>query len=1154
MGIMKTNNRYLRQGFILIAIGVFILRGCGQPSYDVQINVEEINGTSDIRISYRLNNGNETYLGATNKGTLKSNIQDLKGDYRITILAKKPGYTVAIVSPNFPRDINIKHKVIDVKLRANPNEKEIRITSTPATPGIKTILDDGRGGSASTMTNNFGDDNISLKSVHWSSVKFSFSHPDYYVSSQNEDKYYEFNYIPTKISLSIFPKKDLNYNLKIVNPIDGRPIIGAAVALVGSENKYPSRIDGSVQIPATTAFLVENEYIIGSELEIRVEKAGYVGMIAKYEISNNYSDPFRAAEIIQLQPANELTIKVYDKGGRALAGIPISFGGSETKITDTSGKIVYQYEAKRASEKIMVSILEENILPLQRDITLSAINKTETLIVSPFSYYLEVRNKTNRDPIGGVRVSAPGNVSITYLESGIVQLLFKTINKSYSIEVSDSSGNYETTKYELNINDNNLAESTVIDLLPKTYVKFIIKDQNSEPLSGVSILRSNKPIGSTNVDGIFRTEIAYSADPLAFSIEKSQFQSVNIVKFISPGENSFPEEMTKLELNVTVIDNETKMIIPNVDIKINNTKYTSNAMGQILFNPILDNSDIILEISGENGIYLKSKTEHKYDSNANSAAKFYLQPRPVVIVKTIFMDPYGMQGEISDVNLSIEGENIGITDANGTLTIQQNEIGKAFSIRADKRGFISDSIHVPAQRPTIHKTEIILQGITVSVNVVDVSYNKLEGLNVSVDGSHPTQTNNWGQAVARLSELKREVIISVSDPRDRYVSKNLKHTFYHAQDEIEVKLVPKPVNLTVTVGYSSGSPAIANVEILPSPTSTGETVFKLSAGTVTIPVYKAGTYEVKYTTQGTFISGSDLVRVDLGVKEIKKDFNIPSASMKVRINNDRMINVSVYAFDKKSQDFTNLIGTIPADGKTAIDLNGPGYTEYKLDFTRPGWIASTEVVVKLTTPGQLFDLSLGDQYQKCKRLERSGDWEQACIECAKVDENDPFFCDAASTLILIYRDQLKDDLSAAHLANQYLDLMNSTCGKSWSYYSIFFALVAKLDQIPPEFTIENRIYETYHEFENLAILTISNPSQKNKEIELVKSSCAEITCNRINVLKAEHTKKLYHPLRRAELKHDAQQLNDELKVYVKNLPTELSSYYTNIAASTLAEM
>ena len=78
------------------------------------------------------------------------------------------------------------------------------------------------------------------------------------------------------------------------------------------------------------------------------------------------------------------------------------------------------------------------------------------------------------------------------------------------------------------------------------------------------------------------------------------------------------------------------MVIPHIDIKINKTKYTTDSGGQIIFNPKSDNSEIILENSGSNGVYLKSKTDHKYDSDANSSAKFYLQPRPAIIVKTIF--------------------------------------------------------------------------------------------------------------------------------------------------------------------------------------------------------------------------------------------------------------------------------------------------------------------------------------------------------------------------------------------------------------------------------------------------------------------------------------------------------------------------------------
>jgi hypothetical protein len=1153
MDNMKTENRHSRIWLILLAIGALILSRFEQP-YDVQVNVQEINRTAGIAISYRINNGNETSLGITNNsGTLNSNIQGLKGNYRITLIARKPGYKVAIVSPNFPININSNQKVINTKLQANPNEKKIRITSAPPTSGIKTILDDGRGGSASSMTNNSGDDYISLKSVDWSSVKFSFSHPDYFVSSQSEGQFIEFNYIPTAIRLSIFPKRDLNYNLKIVNPIDGRPIIGATVAVTGSENEYLSRIDGSVQIPATTSFLVEEDLVVGSELEISIEKVGYAGLTVKYLVSNDFSNPDRTADIIQLQPANELTIKVYDKGGRTLAGIPISIQGSETKTTNKSGKILYKYAAKRAGEKIMVSISEDNILPFQKEIALSAINKTETLVISPYSYYLEVRNKSNHASIDNIEVIASADVSVTYLESGLVQLLFRAINKVYSIKVLDGSGNFETANIELDINADNLGESTVVDLLPKTFIEFKVKDQNNEPLSDVSIVKSNTQFGNTNTDGVLRREITYSADPIAFSIEKSQFKSINMIKFVSPGENSFTVEMTKLEMIVTVVDNETKMIIPHIDIKINKTKYKTDSGGQIIFNPKSDNSDIILENSGSNGVYLKSTTDHKYDSDANSSAKFYLQPRPAIIVKTIFVDPNGMKGEISGVKLTIDGENIGLTDIDGFLTIQLNEIGNDFTIKADKKGFISDSIYVPNQRPTIYRTEIVLQGITAFINVRDVSYNKIEGLSVTVDGSYPSQTNNWGQAVVRLSELNKNVTIRISDPKNRYVEMSIEHVFNQPKDAIDVTLLPRPVDLTVTVGYSNGSPAIANIEILPPPTNTGDTMFRLSAGSVTIPVYKAGTYEVKYTTQATFITGSELVKVELGVNEIRKHFNIPSASMKVRVDNDKVVNVSVYA-SGSSQNFTSLIGTIPADGNTAIDLSGPGYTEYKLVFTRPGWVGLTEEHVKLTTPGQLFDLSLGDQYQECKKLETLGEWEKACIECAKVDENDPFYCDAASTLIFIYRDQLKDDLNAAHHANQYLKLMNSTCGKNWSYYSVFFALVAKLDQIPPEFTDENRINELYFEFKNLSILTISKTAQKKKAIEQVEISCAEITCNRIKALKAEHTKKLGQTLRQAELKRDAQQLNDELKEYVKNLPTNLSSYYTNIAANTLAQM
>ena len=1142
------------QSLIALAIVSTMIASCEAP-YDAKILIEDQNKTSSISISYKLNYESETRLGSTDSdGTFESHIRGLKGDQQISIFAKKPGYKVEVLSPRFPHKITSKQNIIRVKLRAIPDDKLIHISSEPAVQGIKIVLDDGLGKVEYAETRASGTADLKIKSTEWKFLKLSFLHSDYTVQADNGASRKAFNSINyNTIQLSLYPKKTLQYKLKVINPVANQPILGAKVTIPGMSGEYLTSLEGIVRIPLLLNDLMKGNHTIDSDLVLEIDKVNYVSQKVSLKISNDYSSADSPEILVKLQPANELIVHVVDRAGRSLAGIPVSLGDDMPYITDAAGKMVYRYESKRAGESLELRISEENMLPVSKNLVLSAIDKTETITVSPFSYYLVVRDKSTQASIENLKISSPASVSVTELPKGKIQLLFKKIDQTYDLRISDKTGNYETTNLKLDISAANLGATTVVELVPKTFVKYEVYDGHKNPLPDVEIIIDGKRVGRTGATGKLKKEIVYVSTPLVIDLKKPFYKSVQQTKFITPGENVFSFEMAKLELLVTVIDNESKLTIPKVEIKIDGSKYTTDPSGNILLNPKRDNSKVNIEYSAVKGIYLNSKIQHVFDANSNNSAKFYLQPRPSIIVKTLFMDPQGMKGEIPGVSLLMGNNRQGLTNQNGLFTYQLEAIGQSFTIRAEKKGFVTDSVLVPANRPTIYEAEIILQGITAFINISDVNYNKIEGLNVSVDASHPVQTNNWGQAVVRLAELNKEVQLKISDPLGRYISKSINHVFQQPQDALNVTLLPKPVDLTVAVGYSDGSPAIARVEILPPPTNTGETVFKLAAGAVTIPVYKAGTYEVKYITQGTFITDFKMVKVDLGANEIRVDFNIPNASMKVRVDKDRVVDVSIYA-SGNNQLFSTLIGVIPADGKSSIDLSGPGYTEYKLVFNRPGWSSPSEVIVKLTSPSQLFDLSLGDQYQICKKLESSGDWEKACIECAKVDENDPFFCDATSTLIFIYRDQLEEDLSAAHHANRYLDLMNSSCGKSWSYYSVFFALVAKLEQIPNEFTVDNRISEKYSEFINLAILTISDPIQKNKQIEIVKSSCAEITCNRIKALKAEHTKKMGQIVEQGAIKLEAQQLNIELKEYLEGLPTNLVNYYNNKAATTLAQM
>jgi len=1130
---------------------------CENPR-DIVVHISEQNQIHGISVSYTLTRdgaiiySKKPFNGKTNTaGTLWSKVQNAKKGDRLEIYATRSGYTV---KPVIPIRIIANEKEIVVKLEAITLAKTISIYSDPPVKGISVHLDKGGSKSLVGVTDKDGKLKVNLDPQIWSSVHFSFSHSKLTLKTNRRLTLKNFEDIDyTSIKLVPFPSQDLRYKIVILNAIDNSPVIGANVIVNGIENVNSSDKLGIATLDIANSFLLENNLSLYSTLQLEISKNKYETVDHSLQINEVYGSSTAPIDTLLLQPANKLNIRIVDDASNPLSNVKIYVNSTDIITSNEKGIAEYIFQARRSGEKISLSISEKNMLPVSRDVTLGTIEKTITITTSAFNYYLSVIDVVTGSSLEDIVLqSKTGGVSFSKSSNGKYQLLFDAIDKDYSLVLSDRDEKYEPYTFNIRPGKENLGKDQVLKLNPKTYARFIVKDNSGKLLQGAEVATLAGSLGKTNKEGVLQIDLNYQDESVLFIVKKSYHKTFEVIRFLKPGETLIAASLIPLEMQITLKDSESERVIVGETVWINGKNYTSIENGLITYVPKKDKLEIKLDYRGDKKTYLQKKLIHKYDFSSNRNVVFKLTPRPSIKIKTIFIDPRGNKGEIPGVTIYQDGKKLGLSNDNGEFTVELDAPGKSYILEGKKKTFIGEPVEIPAERQTVYTVDIILQGITGTISVMDIYSNQIAGLNISVDGALPSQTNRWGQAVVRLIALKVPVNIVVTDPMNRYLEASFTHTFNEAKDTKTIEVRPKPVPMQVSVGYSDGSIAIADIEVLPSPGKTSQTKFHLIAGIVDIEVYKPGHYEVKYTTND-FIFGTREIEIKLGETAKRVNFMIPNASMRILVDKEEVVPVYVYARSSGNDDFKQSLGMINGDGIAKIDLSDRGYMEYKLVFTRPGWGSPSEEVVKLLTPEQLFDLTLGGEYLKCKKYEARQEWQEACDACAEVKENDPKYCDAVSTLILLYRDKLNNTQKATFYANQYTDMMSSNCGEEWEYYSIYLSLLSQMQTIPENYINDNQISDLFQDFMKVVIFQIKGQTRKNEQIQFVKQACADIACKMIEDIQKKHAR-TFDILEKGTLRVEADRVNDDLQVYIQGLPADLSEYYDNKASSSLAKM
>ena len=205
----------------------------------------------------------------------------------------------------------------------------------------------------------------------------------------------------------------------------------------------------------------------------------------------------------------------------------------------------------------------------------------------------------------------------------------------------------------------------------------------------------------------------------------------------------------------------------------------------------------------------------------------------------------------------------------------------------------------------------------------------------------------------------------------------------------------------------------------------------------------------------------------------------------------------------------------------------------------------------------MFYFVIKGHYKRCKELEALEKWQEACKECEQVPSGDPSYCDALTTLMEVYRKELKEYDLAVEAVRKYIDNSNGTCEENWSYYRIFFHLLSKLDRIPDGIANEGRLRIYYEEFNILVIQQVgqNNDVMKNTAIENVKLYMAEITLTMMEKNLGEWKNNKFDDKLRDGVRSDSENwFSSLIGEYLKGLDDSKASKFRTEAESLLNQM
>jgi hypothetical protein len=1143
---------------IVFATSLLLLQNCGgddppEPAEKINLTIKIVDYTPDLTINTQINSGPHRRAIIKNG---RFELKDLKKRDKLFIEVKKPGHTVDILSPRNPLTI-VRTQTISLDMRISKNERMVSFWTNPSREGVKIFGSSGVNVELLTTTDGNGVANYMISEDIWSKIKFSF---DYSMENKrgvaSNSAEYSYNSLPeSPIQINLFPESPYTSKLKVVDGTNQEVLENCEIGIKGIGKIARTNSKGIAEILVSSEDFINADLRLDDLFGLDVNKRGYEEKTIEVKVSELLQSEEQTPVTVNLMPYLALSIIVKDKKGNPMPDVDINVEGHRAK-TNTQGIFKLKYSTGKEGEIVSISFMKQYYLTGQMEHKLLLKNHAINVSMQSISQEVNVRDTASETVIRGINFISDSRIDIKPLENGNYAIYFTENNKNYLIKIRDQKGLYEEKEERFYINNNTLGQVKQINLPKKTSLTVQVNDAEGNPVRNVNILEGNKIVGKTRADGSATINYSYTSTPMKLLFKKSKYNKEDRQITLNPGSNTLTVILNELMMNIQIVDKETNILIPNVNITINGTTLNTGSEGKIKYRPELTPSTINYSFGSNDGKYLAKKGQLTY-SYGKSAYQVKLSPQPVIIITTVFEDPFGNEGIVSGARIEMDGHFIGQTNNFGESTYKLSALPQQHTFQAFKEGFAAKPVRVaPNSNTTIQVVKIKMDMIAASFTVSNLQGDRLSGIEIIVNNVR-RKTNSSGHAIVQLTELKTPLDIQFRDPAGVYENVTLQKSFQESGERVKQLLLAKPTELTVNVRWAF-APAIGIIEIDPIPDPIGKkNRYTLVGGKATVNIYRPDTYSVKYiTTVSPIVSGVQDVEINLTNREQYLDIEIPAAQMKVLVDTKYVINVDVFRIDAIRSDSDGYVGSVVGDGVAGLDVSASGYGEYRFVFKRDGWNNQSIKDAMLNTPNQLIDFSIGDAFSDCKSAYFQGNWEDACVECKKITEGDPDYCSSLIQLSKIYEEELSNPRLAAKYLYDYVKNMEGECEKAYHHYEDMFRVLKSVEIIPSELDEGDNLRELFDEYLLTITYTLSNSQIKNQHIMQSKKDLCFISNTRIRALKVQSAAlERGESIERQNIKARAQKIKEELmNVYSRGLTNSQKQGYLKTANSILNGM
>ncbi|MAW75417.1 MAG: hypothetical protein CMG09_05795 [Candidatus Marinimicrobia bacterium] len=706
--------------------------------------------------------------------------------------------------------INANQKTIEVDKKQQLKKITFKTSNLPV-ENIEIVIKDGNNKTLEILsTNSKGEAQFNLKEKV--SIKLRFLSDKYYIKSDRPmDMAYENIMFDDVINMHVHLKEAMFFE---INPMDlntNSILHDAKISSSQIQFDAVKKSDGGFQITIPKENLWDRNYKINDKIDFTIDCPDYSTQSLEVVVKEKY----KKNHIVKLlKGMSQKFVFLNSQTKDPVSSINVYADDAFLGKTNGEGAIFYKYDGNSVGSTMNLAINVPKYLKFSQSYRIAADANDKTYYIDPIYLQFNIADYSTSQPIDDLLISIK-DVFVGKHVDGVYEVPFNSINKNYSLLVTDPNNKYEDTILDVAISENNNGSVLNQFLYQKTSVLFHVVGEDNESLEKVNFIIDGNPLTeTTNNQGELLYKMKYSNAPLNVELSKNGFINYSESLTLQPGQNSKQYMISPLIQYVEATNFNTKQAVEGLKFECE-----KNCLIDAKLDLNKQQYKLHFSKSGDYKInIIDSKNQFQTTSfKINVSKDNRLAVKSIDMYEVTFVDfKFNNRNgnALPGVNVDINNQNIGATNTSGTLRelFEYKNSKIDVSIKLDYYYDVDTTLSI-VPGDDINNYFITLKELPpVIINVLnEETKQNISNVLVSVNGQE-YEADAMGDISLNPLKVNQNFDLSFSDNNVNYYDH--KSSFNYDPSNYNINFELKPVAyLYVNTFYGDGSTPMPSVQL-----------------------------------------------------------------------------------------------------------------------------------------------------------------------------------------------------------------------------------------------------------------------------------------------------------------------------------------------------